>query len=62
MAKRGKKYKEAAKLVDQDQEYTIEEACDIVVKTSTVKFDASVDIDLRLGVDPRHADQWYEAL
>src|SRR5699024_5355361 len=57
MAKRGKKYREAAKLIDQEQTYTIEEACDIVTKTSTVKFDASVDIDLRLGVDPRHADQ-----
>src|SRR5699024_5926803 len=57
MAKRGKKYKEATKLVDKDQQYSIEEACDIVTKTSTVKFDASVDVDLRLGVDPRHADQ-----
>jgi len=57
MAKRGKKYQEAAKLLDEDLEYTLEEACDLVKKTSTVKFDASVDIDLRLGVDPRHADQ-----
>jgi large subunit ribosomal protein L1 len=57
MAKRGKKYKEATKLIDQERNYTIEEACDIVGKTSKVNFDASVDIDLRLGVDPRHADQ-----
>ena len=57
MAKRGKKYQEAAKLLDEDLEYTLEEACDLVKKTSTVKFDASVDLDLRLGVDPRHADQ-----
>ncbi|MDZ7690308.1 MAG: 50S ribosomal protein L1 [Balneolaceae bacterium] len=57
MAKRGKKYQEAAKLLDPDLEYTLEEACDLVKKTSTVKFDASVDIDLRLGVDPKHADQ-----
>jgi large subunit ribosomal protein L1 len=57
MAKRGKKYQEAAKLLDPDLEYTLEEACDLVKKTSTVKFDASVDMDLRLGVDPKHADQ-----
>jgi large subunit ribosomal protein L1 len=57
MAKRGKKYKEATKLIDLERDYTIEEACDIVGKTSKVNFDASVDIDLRLGVDPRHADQ-----
>lgn len=57
MAKRGKKYREAAELIDQDLEYTLEEAVDLVKKTSTVNFDASVDMDLRLGVDPRHADQ-----
>jgi len=57
MSKRGKKYQEAAKLIDRDLEYTLEEACDLVKKTSTTNFDASVDLDLRLGVDPRHADQ-----
>lgn len=57
MAKRGKKYQDAAKLLDADLEYTLEEACDLVKKTSSVKFDASVDLDLRLGVDPKHADQ-----
>lgn len=57
MAKRGKKYQEAKELLDPELEYTLEEACDLVKKTSTVKFDASVDLDLRLGVDPRHADQ-----
>lgn len=57
MSKRGKKYQEAAELVDRDLEYTLEEACDLVKKTSNVNFDASVDVDLRLGVDPRHADQ-----
>lgn len=57
MAKRGKKYQDAAELLDEDLEYTLEEACDLVKKTSTVKFDASVDLDLRLGVDPKHADQ-----
>lgn len=57
MSKRGKKYQEAAELIDPELEYTLEEACDLVIKTSTVNFDASVDLDLRLGVDPRHADQ-----
>jgi large subunit ribosomal protein L1 len=57
MAQRGKKYREAAELIDPELEYTLEEACDLVKKTSTANFDESVDIDLRLGVDPRHADQ-----
>lgn len=57
MAKRGKKYQQVAELIDPDMEYTIEEACDLIKKTSTASFDESVDIDLRLGVDPRHADQ-----
>lgn len=57
MAKRGKKYRQAAELIDKDMEYTIEEACDLVIKTKIASFNESVDIDLRLGVDPRHADQ-----
>ncbi|NBC02670.1 MAG: 50S ribosomal protein L1 [Bacteroidetes bacterium] len=57
MAKRGKKYQQAAELIDPDMEYTIEEACDLVKKTKIASFDESVDLDLRLGVDPRHADQ-----
>lgn len=57
MAKRGKKYREASTLINPDREYTLEEACDLVKKTSTAGFDESVDIDMRLGVDPRHADQ-----
>lgn len=57
MAKRGKKYQQVAELIDPDMEYSIEEACDLIKKTSTASFDESVDIDLRLGVDPRHADQ-----
>ncbi|MGA0841136.1 MAG: 50S ribosomal protein L1 [Pseudomonadales bacterium] len=57
MAKRGKKYEKAAALIDRDTEYTLEEACKLVGKTSTTSFDASVDLDVRLGVDPRHADQ-----
>ena len=57
MAKRGKKYQQAVAMVNPELEYTLEEACDLVKKTSTTKFDASVDVDIRLGVDPRHADQ-----
>ncbi|MDE3840586.1 50S ribosomal protein L1 [Bacillus methanolicus] len=57
MVKRGKKYLEAAKLVDRSKAYTIEEAIDLVKKTSTVKFDATVEVAFRLGVDPRKADQ-----
>lgn len=57
MAKRGKKYEQAVALVNPEVEYTLEEACDLVKKTSNRNFDASVDIDIRLGVDPRHADQ-----
>ncbi|MEX2602064.1 MAG: 50S ribosomal protein L1 [Balneolaceae bacterium] len=57
MAKRGKKYQQAEELIDRNIEYTIEEACDLVKKTSLMKFDSSVDMDLHLGVDPRHADQ-----
>lgn len=57
MAKRGKKYQKVAELFDHDMEYTIEEACDLIKQTKTANFDESVDLDLRLGVDPRHADQ-----
>ncbi len=57
MAKRGKKYEQAVALVNPELEYSLEEACDLVKKTSNTNFDASVDIDIRLGVDPRHADQ-----
>lgn len=58
MATRGKKYKEAIKLVDRQKRYdNIQEAMAIVKSMTTTKFDASVDVAVRLGVDPRHADQ-----
>src|SRR5512136_3469815 len=57
MAKHGKKYLEAAAKVDRDHWYTPEEAIGLVKQTSTVKFDATVEVHMRLGVDPRHADQ-----
>ena len=55
--KRGKKYVEAAKLVDKSKAYTALEALDLACKTSTAKFDASVDVSFRLNIDPRKAEQ-----
>ena len=55
--KRGKKYVEAAKLVDKAKKYDTAEAFDLVVKTSTTKFDATVEIAFRLNIDPRKAEQ-----
>ncbi len=57
MAKVGKRFAEAAKLVDRSKTYAIEEAVALAKQTSTVKFDASVEVSFRLNVDPRHADQ-----
>ncbi len=57
MAKVGKRFAEAAKLVDRSKAYSIEEAVALAKQTSTVKFDASVEVSFRLNVDPRHADQ-----
>jgi large subunit ribosomal protein L1 len=57
MPKRGKSYIEAAKKVDRLKKYTFKEALELAIDTLHVKFDASVDISVRLGVDPRHADQ-----
>ena len=53
----GKKYLDAAKLVDSDRAYPPDEAAQLVKDTTTVSFDASIEAHLRLGVDPRHADQ-----
>lgn len=55
--RRGKKYQAAYKLIDRTKNYTIEEALDLAIKTSTTKFDATVEAHVRLGVDPRQADQ-----
>ena len=57
MAKRSKRYAEAAKLVDSTRQYSIEEAVALMKETSTVKFDATVELSFNLNVDPRHADQ-----
>ena len=53
----GKKYLEAAKLVDRSVVYAPLEAAELIKQTSTVGFDSSVEVHLRLGIDPRHADQ-----
>jgi large subunit ribosomal protein L1 len=55
--RRGKKYQEMAKLVEKGKTYNLQEALELALKTSPVKFDASVEVHARLGVDPRQADQ-----
>lgn len=55
--KRGKKYKEAAKLVDRSIQYDPSEALELVTKAAVAKFDETVEAHIRLGVDGRHADQ-----
>jgi len=56
VAKKGKKYNKAKELLEK-QEYSLEEAVSFVKKMSFVKFDESVDVSMRLGVDPKHSDQ-----
>ena len=53
----GKKYRDAAKLVEPEHRYPIGEASELLPKISFTKFDATVEAHLRLGIDPRHADQ-----
>jgi len=57
MAKRGKKYQEASKLTDRLQLYSPEEAIELAKKASYAKFDETVELHLKMGVDPRSADQ-----
>ena len=54
---RGKKYKESAKLIDRSVQYDPNEALDLVVKSASAKFDETVELHIKLGVDSRHADQ-----
>ena len=57
MAKRGKKFQEAVKLIDKAKAYSIQEAIELVKKANFTKFDATVEVAFRLGVDPKKADQ-----
>ncbi|AKU30945.1 50S ribosomal protein L1 [Bacillus safensis] len=57
MAKKGKKYVEAAKLIDRTKAYDVAEAVSLTKKANTAKFDATVEVAFRLGVDPRKNDQ-----
>jgi len=57
MPKRGKKYQDSIKLIDKSNLYDVNEALDLVTKTAKANFDETVELAVRLGVDPRHADQ-----
>jgi len=57
MGKRGKKYRKAFEKIDKDRRYNLEEAIRLVVDNNFANFDESVEVAIRLGVDPRHADQ-----
>ena len=57
LERRSKGYKKAAELIDGSKEYTLKDAAEVLPKTSTVKFDASIELHVNLGVDPRQADQ-----
>ena len=57
MTKQGKKYQDASKLVDKDKFYAPEEALDLAKKAAYTKFDETVELHLRMNLDPRHADQ-----
>ena len=57
MPKRGKKYQDSVKLIDKSNLYDVNEALDLVTKTAKANFDETVELAVRLGVDPRHADQ-----
>ena len=57
MPKHGKKYEEASKLIDKAAQYEVSEAIELAKKTATAKFDETVEVAFRLGVDPRQSDQ-----
>ena len=57
MPKYGKKYQDVVKLIEKDKLYEAKEAFDLVKKTGTAKFDETIEVAIKLGVDPRHADQ-----
>jgi large subunit ribosomal protein L1 len=57
MPKRGKKYQESSSKIESTKRYEFNEAIDAAISSSYAKFDETVDVAVRLGVDPRHADQ-----
>lgn len=57
MPKRGKNYQDSIKLLDRSSLYDVAEAIELVQKTAKAKFDETIELSVRLGVDPRHADQ-----
>jgi large subunit ribosomal protein L1 len=57
LQRKGKNYRKLAEQIDKDKQYSLGEALDLAIKTNPAKFDAAVELHVRLGVDPRHADQ-----
>ena len=57
LERRGKKYRELAKQIDKNKEHSLKEAIELAVKTNPAKFDASIEMHFRLGVDPKQSDQ-----
>lgn len=57
LQRQGKNFRKAAEQIEKDKAYTLATALELAVKTNPVKFDASVEMHINLGVDPRHADQ-----
>ncbi len=55
--KRGKKYKKVLELIDKNKEHSLEEALELLPQTSTTKFDATVEVHIKLGIDPKKSDQ-----
>jgi large subunit ribosomal protein L1 len=61
MATKGKKYNEIRELVDPKKSYTVDEAINLIEETKSAKFDETVEVSVRLGIDPRHANQQIRA-
>ena len=57
MSNKGKKYQEVAKLVDHAKVYTLDEATELLPKLKTAKFDETIEVSMKLNVDPKQADQ-----
>jgi large subunit ribosomal protein L1 len=57
MAKRGKRYREVAGTIDRQKVYPVDEALDMVLKNATAKFDETIELHVKLGIDPRKSDQ-----